>query len=77
MPFMDALAAKACQVYKNNSCGYLAREILCTCLALADFLDEFHPNPIDFSSEVERLVRLLVVIQAALEKDKKERGIFF
>lgn len=71
IPIVEALAAKAGPVDKDNADAYQAREIKCTGLALAALLDEFHPNPIVFSSGIERLVRRLVVIEMALEKDRK------
>lgn len=77
IPFVETLESRAGPVDKDNSDAYLAREIKCTGMALAAFLDEFHPNPIIYSSGIERLVRRLVVIEAALEKDKKDRGAFY
>lgn len=74
IPFVEGLAAKAGDVHKSDGDGLLAREIMCTGLALAALLDEFHPNPIIFSSGVERMVRRLVVIEEALGKERKERA---
>lgn len=62
VPFIENITAKVGQADKDNSDGYLAREIRCTGLALTAFLDEFHPELIVFSSAVQRLVRRLVVI---------------
>lgn len=77
MPFVETLASKAGPTDHDNSDAYLAPEIMCTGMTLANRLDEFHPNPIVYSAGVERLVRRLVLIEAALSKDKKDRGQFY
>lgn len=77
VPFVEGLASKAGGVHKSNADAFTAREIMCTGLALAALLDEFHPNPIVYSAGVERLVRRLLVIETALNKDRKDRaGVF-
>lgn len=75
--YTRGLADKAGSANKDSADGYLAREILTTGLALVNVFDEFHPYQLVFSNAVERLVGRLVVHDAALALDRKERGAFY
>lgn len=61
-------------MYKNNVEGWLTRDLMFTLLALAALLLEFHVNSIMYSSGEVRLVRLLVITDVVLQKEKKERS---
>ena len=52
IPWVEALAAKAGTVDKDNANAYVAREIMTVGLSLAALLDEFHPSQIVFSAGV-------------------------
>lgn len=75
--YTHALAEKAGSVTKDTADGYLAREIMCTGLALASIFDECHPYPTIFVNIVERLVRRLFVHEGALALEKKDRSAFY
>lgn len=72
--WLEAAVARAGSVHVDSQDGHLAREILSTGLVLASLMDEFHPENLLQSVEVERLVRRLVIYEKALSVDKKERG---
>lgn len=65
---MKSLTAKTGLLDRDKADAFLAREIKFTWFALAAFLDYFHPQPIQYFSGLERLVRYLVVIEASLER---------
>lgn len=62
MSLIETLAVKAGPMDRYNSDVYLPRDIMCTGLALAVELDEFHKDPIVYAMSVERLVRHLIVM---------------
>lgn len=74
---VEILAMKAVPVDRDESDAYLAREALCTVMALPDLLQYVHRNTIVYSSGVERLVCHLVVIETALEKEEKYSSAFY
>lgn len=75
--FTTNLAERSGSVNKHPADGYMAREILCTGHTLAALFDECHPYPTVFLSAVERLVRRMLVHEAAVALDKKDRSAFY
>ena len=72
--WVERLATSAGNPKRDNADGYLAKQILITGLTLACLLDECHPDQVLYLGAVERLVRALVVMEEAVEKEKTERG---
>lgn len=62
---------------KSGAEVHLEREIMNAGLCLATFLDAHHPNPAVFSSTAERMVRLLVDLEAAISINPTDRTGFY
>lgn len=57
-PVLQDSSSKAGLIVRNNTKSYLAREIMFTGLPPEAFLDEFHQNPVFYSSGVETIPQI-------------------